>query len=105
MFELPRTTDVLIVGAGPVGLALAASLQARGVDVVLVDKAAEGANTSRAAVIHARTLEFLREIGVSDELVRRGIVVPRFTVRDRDRALRRVLRPRRRAPGVGVRRQ
>ena len=29
----------------------------------------------------------LRGIGVSDELVRRGVIVPRFTVRDRDRAL------------------
>jgi 2-polyprenyl-6-methoxyphenol hydroxylase-like FAD-dependent oxidoreductase len=87
MVELPRSTDVLIVGAGPVGLTLAAALQARGVDVVLVDKAAERANTSRAAVIHARTLEALRGIDVSDELVRRGTIVPRFTVRDRDRAL------------------
>jgi 2-polyprenyl-6-methoxyphenol hydroxylase-like FAD-dependent oxidoreductase len=87
MSALLRTTDVLIVGAGPVGLTLAASLAARGVDVVLVDKAAEAATTSRAAVIHARTLEVLHSIHVSDELVRRGMIVPRFTVRDRDRAL------------------
>src|SRR3954467_3514289 len=87
MLELPRTTEVLIVGAGPVGLTLAASLRARGVDVVVVDKTAEVATTSRAAVIHARTLEALRGIDVSDELVRRGVIVPRFTVRDRDRAL------------------
>lgn len=87
MSELPRTTDVLVVGAGPAGLTLAASLQARGVDVVLLDKAAEAANTSRAAVIHARTLEVLRGIDISDELVRRGVIVPRFTLRDRDREL------------------
>jgi 2-polyprenyl-6-methoxyphenol hydroxylase-like FAD-dependent oxidoreductase len=87
MSELPRTTEVLIVGAGPVGLTLAVSLQARGVDAVLLDKAAEVAMTSRAAVIHARTLEVLHSIDVSDELVRRGVIVPRFTVRDRDRAL------------------
>jgi len=87
MLELPRRTDVLIVGAGPVGLTLAAALKARGIDAALVDKAAEGASTSRAAVIHARTLEALHGIDVSDELVRRGIIVPRFTVRDRDRAL------------------
>ena len=87
MSELPHTTDVLIAGAGPVGLTLAASLAARGVDVVLVDKAAEVSTTSRAAVIHARTLEVLHGIDVSDELVRRGVIVPRFTVRDRDRAL------------------
>ncbi|MCT9929602.1 FAD-dependent oxidoreductase [Planotetraspora sp. A-T 1434] len=85
--RLPSTADVLIVGAGPVGLTLAASLVAEGVDVVLLDKQAEGANTSRAAVVHARTLEVLRDLGVTDELVRHGVVVPRFTVRDRDRTL------------------
>src|SRR5690349_4652901 len=71
MPELTSSTEVLIVGAGPVGMTLAAALTARGVEVALVDKAAEGANTSRAAVIHARTLEALRGIEVSDELVRR----------------------------------
>ncbi|MFC4051530.1 FAD-dependent oxidoreductase [Actinomadura syzygii] len=84
---LPTSTDVLVVGAGPVGLALAAALTSRGVDVVLVDRQAEGANTSRAAVVHARTLEVLEAVGVTDELVGRGVVVPRFTVRDGDRAL------------------
>jgi 2-polyprenyl-6-methoxyphenol hydroxylase-like FAD-dependent oxidoreductase len=84
---LPAATDVLIVGAGPVGLTLATSLCTADVSVVLVDKQAEGANTSRAAVVHARTLEVLRDIEISDELVRRGVIVPRFTVRDRDRAL------------------
>jgi 2-polyprenyl-6-methoxyphenol hydroxylase-like FAD-dependent oxidoreductase len=87
MSELPSTTDVLVVGAGPAGLTLAAFLEARGVDVLLLDKAAEAASTSRAAVIHARTLEVLRGIDISDELARRGMIVPRFTVRDRDRAL------------------
>ncbi|NUP00361.1 MAG: NAD(P)-binding protein [Nonomuraea sp.] len=84
---LPRRTDVLIVGAGPAGLALAASLARQGVDAVVADRAASGANTSRAAVVHARTLEVLRTIGASEELVSRGIAVPRFTVRDRDRVL------------------
>ncbi|WP_214320087.1 FAD-dependent monooxygenase [Nonomuraea sediminis] len=84
---LPSETSVLIVGAGPVGLTLAASLTAQGVDAVLVDKLAEGLNTSRAAVVHARTLEVLREVGIADELVERGIVVPRFTIRDHDKVL------------------
>jgi 2-polyprenyl-6-methoxyphenol hydroxylase-like FAD-dependent oxidoreductase len=82
-----HVVDVTIIGAGPVGLTLATALVADGVDVVLLDRAAEGANTSRAAVVHARTLEVLREIKVSDELVSRGVIVPRFTVRDRDRVL------------------
>ena len=85
--QLPASTDVLIVGAGPVGLTLAASLTAAGVSAVLIDKQAEGANTSRACVVHSRTLEVLRELKVSEELVSRGLIVPRFTVRDRDRVL------------------
>jgi len=39
--QLPASTDVLIVGAGPVGLTLAASLAAEGVRAVLIDKQAE----------------------------------------------------------------
>ena len=55
----PSETDVLIVGAGPTGLSLAATLQQAGIRHVLIDKLAEGQNTSRAAVIHAHTLEVL----------------------------------------------
>jgi 2-polyprenyl-6-methoxyphenol hydroxylase-like FAD-dependent oxidoreductase len=80
-------TDVVIVGAGPVGLTLAATLASRGVGAILLDRQEQGANTSRAAVIHARTLEVLDGIGVTQTLTAQGIVVPRFTVRDRDRAL------------------
>ncbi|WP_329097488.1 FAD-dependent monooxygenase [Actinomadura citrea] len=87
MKAVPESTGVLVVGAGPVGLSLAASLRQKGVDAVLLDRAAEGPNTSRAAVVHARTLEALREIDVTGELVERGIIVPRFTVRERDRVL------------------
>jgi 2-polyprenyl-6-methoxyphenol hydroxylase-like FAD-dependent oxidoreductase len=83
----PRTTDVVIVGAGPTGLALAAILAKEGVSFALVDRLPEGANTSRAAVVHARTLEVLEELGVTDRLRAAGHVVPRFTLRDRDHVL------------------
>uniref|UniRef100_UPI002453C9A5 FAD-dependent oxidoreductase n=1 Tax=Nocardia abscessus TaxID=120957 RepID=UPI002453C9A5 len=46
--------DVLIVGAGPVGLTAAVVLEELGREVVIVDRQAEGANTSRAAVVHPR---------------------------------------------------
>jgi 2-polyprenyl-6-methoxyphenol hydroxylase-like FAD-dependent oxidoreductase len=80
-------TDVLIVGAGPTGLALAAALQARGVDAVVVDRLTAGANTSRAAVVNARTLEVLEALGVSERLVAQGIPASRFTIRDGHRTL------------------
>jgi 2-polyprenyl-6-methoxyphenol hydroxylase-like FAD-dependent oxidoreductase len=84
---LPPQTDVLVVGAGPVGLATAVALAEWGVDVTIVDRQAAGANTSRAAVVHARTLEVLDTIGVADTLVRQGLAAPAFTIRDRDRRL------------------
>jgi 2-polyprenyl-6-methoxyphenol hydroxylase-like FAD-dependent oxidoreductase len=80
-------TDVLIVGAGPTGLTLATALATRGVRALLIDSQAAGANTSRAAVVHARTLEVLEPLGVAHTLVSRGIPAQRFTIRDRDRVL------------------
>ena len=79
--------DVLVVGAGPTGLTLATALAVRGVKAIVVDRLAEGANTSRAAVIHARTLEVLEPLGVVPRLVGLGIHAKRFSVRDRDRVL------------------
>jgi len=84
---LPSQTDVLIVGAGPTGLALAATLQQAGIRHVLIDKLAEGQNTSRAAVIHAHTLEVLDSIGVADSLAQNGLKLSTFSIRDRDRSL------------------
>ncbi|MGV0734839.1 NAD(P)/FAD-dependent oxidoreductase [Mycobacterium syngnathidarum] len=78
------TTDVLVVGAGPVGLTAAIVLVQHGHDVTVVDRQAEGVNTSRAAVVHPHTLELLEPYGVVDALVSRGVHTPTFTIRDRD---------------------
>ncbi len=83
----PNVTDVLIVGAGPTGLTLATALVARGIRTIVVDSQAAGANTSRAAVVHARTLEVLELLGIAKRLVGLGVRASRFTIRDRDRVL------------------
>ena len=80
-------TDVLIVGAGPTGLALATTLKHSAIDHVIVDKLTTGLNTSRAAVIHAHTLEVLDSLGASDGLVREGLKLAKFSIRDRDQVL------------------
>jgi 2-polyprenyl-6-methoxyphenol hydroxylase-like FAD-dependent oxidoreductase len=86
----PEHVQVAVVGAGPTGLALACLLSAAGVDAVVLDQAAEGANTSRAAVVQARTLEVLEELDVTPRLLTEGCVVPVFTIRDRTRVLARL---------------
>ncbi len=75
-------TDVLVVGAGPTGLALGASLIASGIRTVLVDTLAEGQNTTRAAAVNARTLEVLEELDVGRRMVKAGLIAPRFTMRE-----------------------
>lgn len=87
---LPEQTGILIVGAGPTGLALAITLQQAGVDYLLIDKLAAGLNTSRAAVIHAHTLEMLEPLGVVEDLAKRGRQLQHFSVREGDRALLRL---------------
>jgi 2-polyprenyl-6-methoxyphenol hydroxylase-like FAD-dependent oxidoreductase len=85
-----NTTDVLIIGAGPTGLTLATALVSKGVSAVLVDRQAAGANTSRAGVVNARSLEVLEEFDVARRLVKEGIQAPVFTIRDRQRTLIRI---------------
>src|SRR4029078_12176136 len=87
MNELSDRTEVLVVGAGPVGLAVAASLAGHGHDVTVVDRQETGADTSRGAVVHARTLEMLERIGVSKRLAGLGIHARQFSIRDGDREL------------------
>lgn len=84
------TTDVAIVGAGPAGLTAACALRRAGVAVRIFDRGEHGVTTSRAAVIHARTLEVLQTLSVTSRLVEEGLIVPTFTVRDHERLLARL---------------
>lgn len=61
-------TDVLIVGAGPVGLAAAIELGMRGVRVLLVERNARVGVAPRAKTANVRTRTHLRRWGIADRL-------------------------------------
>jgi 2-polyprenyl-6-methoxyphenol hydroxylase-like FAD-dependent oxidoreductase len=79
--------EVVVVGAGPTGLALAAELRRLGVSALILDRLAAGENTSRASAVHARTLEVLEPMGATAELLRQGLAVQIFRLRNRSRVL------------------
>lgn len=72
---------VLIVGAGPTGLVLALWLTKLGIPLRIIDKASGPGQTSRAMVVHARTLEFYQQIGIADEVVAKGLNVDNINIR------------------------
>jgi 3-(3-hydroxy-phenyl)propionate hydroxylase len=74
-------SDVLIIGAGPVGLTLAHGLGLAGVDVTVIDRDAEVSRQLRASTFHPPTLDMLDAWGVTDELLQQGRITPAWQIR------------------------
>jgi len=74
------STDVLIVGAGPTGLTLAAQLRSFGTAFRIVDRQLDRVHESRALAIQPRTLEVLTGLGIADTMVQRGNPAVRLQV-------------------------
>lgn len=66
-------TDILIVGAGPVGLTLALILVKSGVNFRIIDQEPTWSNQSRAITLSTRTLEELQTLGLTEQLIKEGI--------------------------------
>ena len=73
---MKQHADVLVAGAGPAGLALALQAHDHGAVVRVIERRAEAARPSRALILHARTLEVLRPLGVTQALLARADVAP-----------------------------
>nr|QXL90824.1 FAD-dependent monooxygenase [Streptomyces sp.] len=78
-------TDVLIVGAGPAGLALANVLTECGVRCRIVDAGSGPVRESRAGLIHTRTLELLDRIGAAAPLIESGRKITHVEMYERGR--------------------
>lgn len=74
--EDPREADVIIVGAGPVGLWLAAELRLGGASVTILEKRPHRSPHSRAQTLHARTLEVFAARGLVGPWLDEGIEIP-----------------------------
>ena len=69
--------DVLVVGAGPTGLTTALQAHDNGATVRVVERRAEAFRPSRAMIMHPRTLESLRPLGVTERLLDRSDTAPK----------------------------
>lgn len=68
MTTIEMSTEVVIIGGGPSGLALALDLALRGVDVTIVDRGLEPLPGVRAGGISHQMMENMRRLGVAEEL-------------------------------------
>ena len=69
---MTQTTDVIIVGAGPVGLVAACALQQADINVVIFDKKKGATQTSNALMINMQTLQLLQSFNLSDQFIAAG---------------------------------
>ena len=66
-------TQVIIIGAGPIGLAAAIDLAMRDIKVVVLEKETSVSTGSRAICWAKRTLEIFDRLGVADKMVAKGV--------------------------------
>lgn len=72
---------VIVVGAGPVGLAAAAVLTGQGIPCLVLEKRAELSRASKASTFHPPTLEMLGEFGIAGRMLAKGIIADRIQYR------------------------
>ncbi len=80
MTKLPSDISVLIVGAGPSGLMMAAQLLRNGIHPVIIDSKIKATSESRAIVVQARSLEIFRQLGLDTSLIRQGNIVKEIAI-------------------------
>jgi 3-(3-hydroxy-phenyl)propionate hydroxylase len=76
---------VMIVGAGPVGLTLAAGLAKQGIRSIVLEKKTKLDEHSRALAVQASTLELLNYYGMADEFMQEGCFLRQINLHDVDR--------------------
>jgi 2-polyprenyl-6-methoxyphenol hydroxylase-like FAD-dependent oxidoreductase len=65
-------TQVVIIGAGPTGLSMAAQLLRYNIDFIIIEKNEKTTPFSKAVVVQARSLEIFHEIGIAEKAIKEG---------------------------------
>jgi 3-(3-hydroxy-phenyl)propionate hydroxylase len=78
-----KSTGVLVVGAGPVGMTAATYLANEGIPVTVVEAHEEIGTDLRASTFHPPTLDMLDRFGIGAKCVEQGIICPQWQFRDR----------------------
>ena len=73
---MTRSAGILVAGAGPAGLTLALQAHDHGADVRIAERRPAAFRPSRALILHPRTLEVLRPLGVTQALLNRADIAP-----------------------------
>ncbi|MFZ0505468.1 MAG: FAD-dependent monooxygenase [Chthoniobacterales bacterium] len=73
------STDVLVVGGGPVGLMLACELQRQGVDHLLVERTSQRSYFCKALGLTPRTLEIFEALGIVQPAIDHGVWLTGWT--------------------------
>ncbi len=79
--------QVLIAGAGPVGLTAALALCLKDIPVTIVDSYKNVPTDPRASTFHPPTMELLEKIGITDQMKKGGTIVDKWQYRDRKKGL------------------
>jgi 3-(3-hydroxy-phenyl)propionate hydroxylase len=74
---------ILVAGGGPVGCIAGLALARQGIPVHVFEAQPRVDDSPRAATTHAATLEMLAELGLVEEVIRRGLIEPKFRIWDR----------------------
>lgn len=76
-----KPLDVLIAGAGPVGLMMACQLALHNISFRIIDKRTTLPDYSGALIVHARTMEILHQMGIAEKALKAGIVAHTINIR------------------------
>ncbi len=90
-FSTMNHIPILIAGAGPTGLTMAAFLKQFDIPFRIIDKSISASSKSKALVVQARTLELFQQLGLAEKAVEWGSGVGAFTIHSKGKAAAKIV--------------